>query len=130
MAYIKLFFAVGDSQVSESPSQVNPVAFTLRADQNEEGAPIRLYAMADVGYSVANTTVTPTGSSAAKWQFAPDVTGTPGTWEAYGNPLSLGTVGNGAGKVYFHARAKATSDETPVNDTNVTINLAGVASAV
>lgn len=130
MAYIKLFFAVGDSEVSESPSQLNPVAFSLRADLNEEGAPIRLYAMADVGYSVANTVVSLTGSSSTKWQFAPDATGIPGTWETYGNPLSLGTVGNGAGKVYFHARAKATSDETPVNDTNVIINLAGVASAL
>lgn len=129
MAYIKTYFASDDTQVSEAPSTTAPVEFTLRADLNESKS-VRLYAMADSGYSVATTEVTPTGTSAAKWALAPDVAGSAGTYGAAGAKLTLGTVGNGTGKVYFWAKASATSDETPVNDTSVTLNVAGIASAV
>ena len=57
MSFIKLYFADDDTQVSESPSLTNAVEFTLRADQNEVGDPIRLYAEADAGYSVADMLV-------------------------------------------------------------------------
>lgn len=129
MAYIKLYKASDDSVVSEQGTFTNAIEFTLRADLNQEDS-IRLYAMADAGYEVTTTTVTPTGTSAAKWALAPDNAGSAGTYETYGNPLTLGTVGNGDGKVYFWAKAKATSDETPVNDVSVTLDVEGIAGAV
>ena len=128
MAYIKLFYASDDVQVSESPTLTNAVTFSLRADNNEEGSYVRLYALADDGYVVSTTVVTPTGTTAAKWQLAPDDSGSPDTPEAYGDPLALGEVGDTT-KVYFHVRAKATDDEAPVNDTSVTLVVSGVAAA-
>jgi len=129
MAYIKLFFKVGDVQVSAAPTTTNAVTFTLRADNNEIGSPVGLYAKADTGYSVATTVITPTGTTAAKWALAPDAAGSPGSFGAYGAALSLGTVTNSP-NVQFWAKAKATSDETPVNDVTVTLEVSGVASAV
>ena len=127
MAYIKLFFASNDVQVSESPTLTNAVEFTLRADQNEVGSYVKLYALADNGYACTGVVVTPTGTTAAKWQLAPDDGGNPGTPEAYGDPLTLGAVGDTT-KVHFHVRAKATEDEEPANDTSVTLNVTGVAA--
>lgn len=129
MGYIKLFHSVGDVQVSESPTLTNAVTVTLRADQNEVGAYEKLYALADDTYSVASTVITPSGVTAAKWQLAADDAGSPsGTPEAYGDPLALGVVGDTT-KVYFHVRAKATDDEEPSNDTDVTLVVTGVAAA-
>lgn len=128
MAYIKLFFASDDSQVSEAPTLTNAVEFTLRADLDEEGSWIKLYALADDGYACSDVVITPTGTTLAKWQLAPDDGGSPGTPESYGDPLSLGAV-NDTDKSYFHVRAKATNDETPVNDDSVTLVVSGVAAA-
>jgi hypothetical protein len=128
MAYIKLFFASNDEQVSEDQS--NPVSFTLRADLEEDDE-VRLYAEADAGYSVDDVEVDPTGASAEKWALAPDDNESPGTYGADGALLALGTVGEGAGgRVHFWARAKATDDEDPVNDETVTLEVTGVAEAV
>lgn len=129
MAYIKLFRTADDVQVSEAPTTTNAVSFTLRADLNEVGGYISLYALADDGYSVATAVVTPTGDTATKWQLDSDVAGSPsGTPEAYGDPLSLGTVGDTT-HVPFHIRAKAVDTETPVNDVTVTLVVSGIASA-
>lgn len=128
MAYIKIFRASDDSQVSEDAT--SPVSFTLRADLQEEDE-VRLYAEADAGYSVTGTEVDPTGTTEAKWALAPDNAGSAGTYGADGALLALGTVGAGAGgRVHFWAKAKATSDEDPVNDASVTLEVTGVAEAV
>ena len=131
MSYAKLFFTSGGVQVSAAPNTTNAVAFTLRADQNEVGTPIGVTAKADSGYTIATgCTITPTGTSAVKWALAPDSGGSPGTFGSYGAALTLsGTMDNATG-IPFWVKAKATSDETPANDTSVTLVLAGVASAV
>jgi len=128
MAYIKLFFAANDVQVSEQGTFTNAVEFTLRADL-EESDSVRLYALADTGYEVTTTEVIPVGTSAAKWALAPDTDGSEGTYGADGAKIELGTVGD-TEKVYFWAKAKATSDEDPVNDTSVTLEATGIAGAV
>jgi hypothetical protein len=129
MAYIKMFYTADDTQVSEAPTTTDAVTFTLRADQNEVGEYIGLYVLADDGYVCSAVTVTPTGTTAAKWQLAADDEGNPSASpEAYGAPLALGTVGDTT-KVYFHVRAKATEDEEPVNDVTVTLEVDGVAAA-
>lgn len=127
MAYIKMFFALDDSQVSEQGVFTNAIEFTLRADL-EETDEVRLYLLADDGYACTGVEVTPTGTTYLKWALAPDNAGVPGGYEAYGDPLSIGAVGDTT-KIYFWAKAKATSDEDPVNDTTVTLNVSGVAAA-
>lgn len=129
MAYIKLYFAKDDSVVSEAGTFTNAVEFILHADLREEKSE-RLYAMADTGYLVTSTEVTPTGTTASKWALAPDSSGEAGTYGAWGAKLTLGSVGAGDGKVYFWVKAKATEDEVPVNDTSVTLNVEGIAGAV
>jgi hypothetical protein len=129
-AYIKLFFASNDVQLSEHPTTTNAITFTLRADLNEVGTAVRLYALANSGYAVSETEVTPTGTTGIKWELAPDAPGpAPGTWESYGDPLVLGAVGDST-KVYLWVRAKAVDTEEPVNDVTVTIVTSGKASAV
>ena len=128
MAYIKLYLASDDSIITTD--QTNPVEFTLRADLNANDE-VRLYAEADTGYSVATTEVIPTGTSAARWKLAPDAAGpASGVYGAAGAKIELGTVGAGAGKVYFWAEASAVDTEDPINDTTVTLEVTGVASAV
>ena len=129
MAYIKIYKASDDSEVSSAPTTTNAVTFTLRADQNEEGTAQELYVKADNGYVVDDVTVTPTGTKAAKWALAPDSGGSPGTYGAYGAALDLGDgIDDTTGKTFW-AKAKATSDETPINDVSVTLVVAGVAAA-
>jgi len=124
-----MFFAADDVQVSSSGTFTNDIEFTLRADLNEMDE-VRLYLLADNGYTCSGTTVIPSGSTAAKWAFAPDNTGSPGTYNASGSGIGFTTVIiNDTDKTYFWARAKATSDESPVNDTNVILGVAGIAAA-
>ena len=128
MAYIKLFRASDDSEITTD--QTAPATFTLRADLNEDDEK-RIYAEADTGYSVTGVEVDPTGSTANRWRLAPDDNESPGTYEAAGAALTLGTVGAGAGgRVYFWAEASAVDTEDPVNDTTVTLEVTGVAEAV
>lgn len=128
--YIKLFKASNNSEVSPAGQFTNSIDFTLRADLEQTGE-IRLYAEADAGYEVTGVDVTPTGTTAAKWALAPDNAGSAGTYGADGAQIALGTVGAGVGgRVFFWAKAKATVDETPVNDTSVTLNVEGIAGAV
>jgi hypothetical protein len=129
MSYVKLYFTADDVQVSVSPTTTNAVTFTLAANTNEVGTPIGLYAEADAGYSIATTTITPTGTTATKWALAPDSTGSPGAFEAYGDPLVIGTV-TASPHVPFWVKAKAVDTETPVNDVTVTLVVSGTASAV
>lgn len=132
MAYIKLFFTEDDTQVeSVSPGgDGEPVSYTLRADQNEVGEWTGLYAKSDDGYICSTVAITLTGASATKWQLCPDDAGEPDEENAedYGDPLSLGTVDDTTG-VPFWIRAKATDDESPVNDTTVILGAIGIATA-
>lgn len=129
MSYIKVYFAGDDTEVSVAPLTINAVKFILRADQNQVGEWVELYAKADAGYLVTTTIVTPIGTSLTKWQLNADDAGAPsGTPEDYGDPLTLGTVDDDPG-VSFWIRAKATDDETPVNDIFVTLSIEGIAEA-
>ena len=129
MAYIKIYKASDDSEVSSAPTTTNAVTFTLRAVQSEEGTAQELYAKAESGYVVNDVTITPTGTSATKWALAPDSGGSPGTYGAYGAALDLGDgIDDTTGKTFW-IKAKAVDTETPVNDTSVTLVVAGVAAA-
>ena len=125
--YFKLFRASNDTELSGAGVFTNDVEFTLRADLNQEDS-VRLYAKANPGYSISTMTITPTGTAAAKWALAPDVAASAGTYGAWGAQLALGTVTTT--NVFFWAKARATSDETPVLDSSVTLNAQGIAAAV
>ncbi len=125
--YAKIYKASDDSVVTEAPGTANAVAFTLRADL-EESDSIRLYALAEATYEVTTGTVTPTGTSATKWQLAPDSGGSEGSYEDAGDPLVLGTIGAST-KVHFWAKALSANIETPIEDKTVTLVLSGVAGA-
>ncbi len=127
--YIKLFFTSDDVQVSAAPTTTHAVTFTLRADQNEVGTPVELYALADDGYIVDGVTITPTGTTATKWDLAPDSGGSPGAFGAYGDALSLGDGIGDTTHVPFWIKAKAVDTETPTNDVSVTLVVAGIAKA-
>lgn len=130
MPYIELRKAADNTLVSGPGVFTNSVDFTLRADL-EETDQIRLYLQAETGYNVTAAEVIPSGSTAAKWALAPDDGGSPGTFGAWGAKIELGAVGPGAGdRKFFWARARATSDESPVNDTSVTLAVTGIAAAV
>lgn len=130
MPYIKLFKAADNTEVSPAGQFTNSIDFTLRADLEQEGA-VRLYVQADNGFSVSDTIVGPVGASASKWALALDNAGASGAYGAWGAALSLAVVGAGAGgRKFFWAKARATADETPVNDTSVTLNVEGIAAAV
>lgn len=129
MAYIKIFFEDGDTQVSEAPTTTNAVTFTLDASINEEGTPIQLYVLADDGYVIDDVVITPTGTTATKWALAPDNSGSAGTFEAYGDPLDLGDGIDDTTHVPFWIKAKAIDSEVPTNDTTVTLVVSGTANA-
>lgn len=129
--YMKICFQDDDVQVeSVSPGgDGDPVEFTLRADQNEVGEWVGLYALADDGYIINNVEISLSGTTATKWQLAPDNVGEPGTPEDYGDPLSLGDNCDDTTGIPFWIRAKAIDTEDPTNDDSVTISASGVASA-
>jgi hypothetical protein len=127
MSVLKMYFASNDQLVSEAPTTTYAVSFTLRADL-EANDSVRLYAKCDTGYQATTVTVTPEGTTATKWQLAPDVTGSAGTYEAAGDPLSLGTVTTS--NTFFWAKALSTSDESIGIDTSVTLKLEGIGEAV
>ena len=134
MAYITLYFTDGDVQVEPEGDGVGaPVSFTLRADLDEVGSWIGLYAQADSGYYCSGVQVIPSGTTYLKWQFDSDTGGgasPSGSPESYGDPISIsGLVEADPNKSYFHIRAKATNDEDPQNDTSVTLVVSGIAYA-
>jgi len=118
MSYIHIFQGAvvagtaSGSQVSENTGN-SPISVTLNATNSEISSPIKLGIRCDSGYtSVNNTVITPTGDSALKWALSLDGI----TFEAYGDPLTITSVIDATNTI-FYAKAKSTSDETPINDT-------------
>jgi hypothetical protein len=110
--------------VSEGTGAAPITTAVLSASSNEVGSWIKCAVRCDTGYKTSGTTtITPTGTTAAKWDLAPDNAGSAGTAVGYGNALSIATE-IGATNTLFWTRAKATSDEAPVNDTSVDLVVA------
>ncbi len=103
----------------------------LNATQNQESAAIKLALRCEAGYQTAageDTVVTPTGPTAAKWALAPDNAGVPGAWGNYGAALTISSVIDDINTIFW-AKAKATSDEGPINDTTVDLQVDAVIAA-
>lgn len=129
MAYIHLYkdnpTAGGTDgvQVSEG-TELNPVTVgPLNGTTGEESAPIKLALRCEAGYQTyGNTTVTPVGTNADKWALAPDATGSPGTWCAWGSGLTITDV-IGATNYIIWAKARAVAGEVPQNDISVDLQI-------
>jgi hypothetical protein len=128
MSFLTMYFASDNEAVSQNQS--NPVTFTLRADL-EETDEVRLYLETDTGFINNDTEIEITGTTGSQWSLALDDNESPGTYGDWGDPLDIGTVEQGtAGRVFFWARARATDDEEPANDTTVTLRATGITGAV
>lgn len=123
MSELKLYFASDNEPVSLDTS--NAVTFSLNITLQNSQA-IRLYAKCDVFSQGTNSSVTPTGTSALRYQLALDDDGSPGVYENPGDNLNLGTVQNT--KVFFWVKAHAHSDDIEGEDTTVILDLKGVIS--
>lgn len=104
-----------------TPVSIGP----LNIVTNEVSDPVKLAIRCVTGYkTVGDVTITPTGTTAAKWALAPDSSGSPGTFGAYGAALTISSE-IGATNTIFWAKAKATNDESEANDVTVTLAVAG-----
>ena len=134
MAYIHVYMTptaggTDGTQVSEGTG-LQPISVTLNATNNEESTPIKLALRCDSGFQTnGNITISLVGTTQAKWALAPDNAGAAGTFGAYGADLVISSV-VGATNVLFWAKAKATSDEAPQNDTSVDIQVTATIEAV
>ena len=136
MAYIHLYqgsgIASGDTsgvQISENTG-ISPLIVTLNATSNEVSSPIKLGIRCDSGYkTTGDTVITPTGISYDKWALAPDNSGSAGTFGAYGDPLTITSVID-ATNTLFYVKAKATSNETPINDSSTDLVTTATIEAV
>jgi len=118
------------TQVSEGtgaePISIGP----LKASLNEESDPVKLAIRCEADYeTIGNTTITPTGTSSAKWALAPDNAGSAGAFGSYGAALTISSTIDDTNTLFW-AKAKATNDEAnPVSDTSVDLVVAAVIAA-
>jgi len=117
--------------VSEGGAQTAPITVgPLNATDNEVSTDQKLAVRCDTGYVTSgDTTITPTGTTAAKWALAPDNAGVAGTYGAYGAALTVSSVIDATNTIFW-AKAKATSDESPVNDVSVSLQVSALIAAV
>ena len=117
------------AQVSKGTGFTPVDSGKLNATENEKSAAIKLVLRCEAGYQTSgDITITPTGTTAVKWALAPDNAGAPGVRGAYGSALTIVSV-IGATNTIFWVKAKATSDETLVNDISVHFQVDAVIAA-
>ena len=139
MAYIHMYqgnptVALTDGTLISENTELNPISVTLNASNNEISSNIKLALRCDGanppsapnGYATTgNTVITPTGDSALKWALSLDGV----TFGAYGDPLTITSVIDATNTI-FYAKAKSTSDETPINDTSTDLVVTTTIGAV
>ena len=123
MSELKIYFADSDELVEGG----NPVAALLNRDDSES-VEVRLYAMCDAGYRATDSLLHFTGATASKWQVALDLNGEGSTYEAPGDPMNIGDVGNTP--KYFWVKISSSEDEPIVDDIDVGVNITGVIHAL
>jgi hypothetical protein len=119
------------NRVSEDPDDNAPISVTLNASTNEVSGNIKLAirCLNANHRTVGNTVIQLTGTTAAKWQLAPDNgSGSPGVWSADGGSITISSVIDNTNTIFW-AKAKATSDEGPQNNTSVNIQVTATVEA-
>ena len=103
----------------------NPLVIgPLNASDNEVSAPIAIELKCEAGYkTLGNTIVSFEGATNTKWSISRTEGG------SYTSQLSIPDEITSTGLTVF-VKAKATSDEMPINDTRVSIKIATVIQAV
>ena len=118
------------TQVSEQ-TESNPItpvgsgpSGEINATAGEESQAQKMAVRCDTGYQTSgNTVLTPSGGSTANlWALAPDNAGTPGTWTAYGGSFTISNTVSDVNTLLW-VKAKANTNETPVNDKGVDIQI-------
>lgn len=118
------------TQVSEGTGLAPIAVGPLKASINEESSPIKLAVRCDTDYeTVGDTTITPTGTSSAKWALAPDNAGSAGSFGSYGAALTISSTIDDTNTIFW-AKAKATSGEAIGNDTSVDLVVSATITAV
>ena len=131
MAYIHMYqgnptVALTDGTLISENTELNPISVTLNASNNEISSNIKLALRCETGYlTVGDLIITPTGDSASKWALSLDGI----TFEAYGDPLTITSVIDATNTI-FYVKARATSDETPVNDVSTDLIVSCIIGAV
>lgn len=122
MAYINVYNnnptagGTNGNAVSLNGAQTNPVTVTLDASIAQSET-VKLAVRCDSGYTTrGNTTISATGTNAARWTFCQTENGT------YASTLTISTA-IGATNTLFYAKASSLSSETPVVDTSVSIQV-------
>lgn len=105
----------------------NPVTpDLLLTGVDAESPPIKMAIRTNPGYERAGpSAITPQGTNASKWALAPDSSGIPGVWGAWGAPLVLANLLKNQ-NLLFWVKARVTSDESyPLlyNDLTVTLSV-------
>lgn len=123
MAYIHVKDSLGNV-ISEGTGSAPLTIGPLNASTNEVSAATKLTVYTDASYkTTGNTVINFTGASAAKWSICATSGGT------YDTSLTIATEITSTG-TDFYVKAKATSDESPANDTSVDIAVAATIAAV
>jgi len=116
--------------VSEEGAQTAPITVgPLNSTNNEVSTDQKLAIRCDTGYVTSgDTAITPTGTTAAKWALAPDNAGVAGVYGAYGAALTISSAIDATNTIFW-AKAKSTSDESPVNDVSVSLQVSATVDA-
>jgi hypothetical protein len=110
--------------ISEGTGLAPLVVGPLNASNNEISAPIKLTAKCDSGYKTfGNTIISFVGTNASKWTVCATSGGT------YASTLTVASLIDSVG-TDLYVKAAATSDENPVNDTSVDVQVQATIQAV
>jgi hypothetical protein len=120
------------TRVSEDPTNdaATSISATLNATNNEVSSDIKLAirCLNANNRTVGDTTIAITGTTAAKWQLAPDNAGSAGTYGAAGATLTIVSV-IGNTNTLFWAKCSSSSDEGPANDNSVDLEVTATIEA-
>lgn len=102
------------TQISLDGTQTQPLTFSLDASQNENKT-AAVAIRCESGYQTSGyTTISFTGTTAAKWSLSDSQNGT------YASTLTLTNTIN-ATNTLFYVKAASASSESPGNDTSVSM---------
>ena len=114
-------------EVSRDGQNTNPVtAANLNATLGSISEPIKLALRCLSGFRTRGvTTISLTGSTAHQWSLAPDVGGSPGSWNNWGQSLTINDVIKDKNTIFW-IRARTDQSEPPMIDRDVKIKIESI----
>ncbi len=84
--------------------------------------PLKLAVRCNTGWARSGSfTITPSGTTQTAWRLAPDSAGSPGTWGAWGDPLTLAGPIGGTNTIWWVQARNLPTEDTPATDISVTL---------